>query len=41
MFTEVTRQLFSNPKQDTLQQNYGIAITDVDNDGELEVIVAG
>lgn len=27
----------SNP----VQKNYGVAVTDVDNDGELEIIVAG
>ncbi|XP_065575837.1 cartilage acidic protein 1-like isoform X2 [Artemia franciscana] len=42
MFTDVTQRVFggsslSNP----VQLNYGIAVTDVDNDGEFEIVVAG
>jgi len=42
MFVDVTEGVFrSNPASNPVQLNYGIAITDVDNDGENEVIVAG
>ncbi|CAL4226318.1 unnamed protein product [Meganyctiphanes norvegica] len=42
MFKDVTQQVFrSSPDSNPVQLNYGIAITDVDNDGENEVVVAG
>lgn len=42
MFTDVTQQVFrSNPDSNPIQLNYGVAVTDVDNDGQLELVVAG
>merc|ERR1719228_100062 len=36
-FTSITSQLVDNPAQ----RNYGVSITDIDNDGKFEIVVAG
>jgi hypothetical protein len=36
-FTSISEQLVDNP----FQRNYGVSITDIDNDGKFEVVVAG
>merc|ERR550534_386830 len=36
-FTSITSQLVDNP----FQRNYGVSITDIDNDGKFEIVVAG
>ncbi|XP_047496721.1 cartilage acidic protein 1-like isoform X2 [Penaeus chinensis] len=42
MFTDITQEVFrSNPDSNPVQLNYGVAVTDVDNDGQLEIVVAG
>lgn len=42
MFQEITQEVFrSSPESNPKQLNYGVAVTDVDNDGQLEIIVAG
>ncbi|XP_066937424.1 cartilage acidic protein 1-like [Macrobrachium rosenbergii] len=42
MFQDVTNSVFrSSPESNPVQLNYGVAVTDVDNDGQLEVVVAG
>ncbi|CAH1775634.1 unnamed protein product [Owenia fusiformis] len=38
-FLKVTEQMLGN--LNTFQRNYGVAVSDVDNDGELDFIVAG
>ncbi|XP_077574900.1 cartilage acidic protein 1a [Stigmatopora nigra] len=40
MFQEVTQTMFP-PDSNLAQLNYGMAVTDVDGDGDLEVVVAG
>jgi hypothetical protein len=37
MFSDISRLLYHNPDQ----LNYGIAVTDIDDDGAFEIIVAG
>lgn len=42
MFLDITQQLFrQRPENKPLHLSYGLAVTDVDNDGQLELIVAG
>ncbi|XP_064103801.1 cartilage acidic protein 1-like isoform X2 [Macrobrachium nipponense] len=42
MFQDITNSVFrSSPESNPVQLNYGVAVTDVDNDGQLEVVVAG
>ncbi|XP_068221685.1 cartilage acidic protein 1-like [Palaemon carinicauda] len=42
MFQEITEEVFrASPQSNPRQLNYGVAVSDVDNDGQLEIIVAG
>ncbi|KAK8741736.1 hypothetical protein OTU49_002364 [Cherax quadricarinatus] len=41
MFQDITQQIYRQVQYDTVQLCYGLAVTDVDNDGQLELIVAG
>ncbi|KAK7074948.1 Cartilage acidic protein 1 [Halocaridina rubra] len=42
MFQDITQDMFrSDPESNPVQLNYGIAVSDVDDDGQMEVIVAG
>ncbi|XP_042235775.1 cartilage acidic protein 1-like isoform X2 [Homarus americanus] len=42
MFLDITQNLFrQSPEDNSVQLSCGLAVTDVDNDGQLEIIVAG